>query len=209
MILVAVLLAEVIYGITRQSQALAGAQVGPQAVSKALYGPYVLGVELASMLLLAALIGARHIAARARDEQEAAESMERRRAKAAGAARAARAGPRRPAGPRGRGGRRLMASVSLDHGLVLAAILFAIGFAGLLTRRNLIVMLACIEIMLNAAGLAFVAAGARWGQADGQVMFLFVLAMAAAEVAVGLAIAIRFRQSLKSLDIDDADEMKG
>ncbi len=80
-----------------------------------------------------------------------------------------------------------MASVSLDHGLVLAAILFAIGFAGLLTRRNLIVMLACIEIMLNAAGLAFVVAGARWGQADGQVMFLFVLAMAAAEVAVGLA----------------------
>ena len=210
-ILVAVLLAEVIYGITRQSQALAGAQVGPQAVSEALYGPYVLGVELASMLLLAALIGARHVAARAGDEQEAAESMERARA-----ARPRgpdeprrRAGPRRPAEPRGRGGGRLMASVSLDHGLVLAAILFAIGFAGLLTRRNLIVVLACIEIMLNAAGLAFVAAGARWGQADGQVMFLFVLAMAAAEVAVGLAIAIRFRQSLKSLDIDDADEMKG
>ncbi len=87
-ILVAVLLAEVIYGITRQSQALAGVQVGPQAVSKALYGPYVLGVELASMLLLAALIGARHVAARARDEEEAAESMERRRATAAGAARA-------------------------------------------------------------------------------------------------------------------------
>ena len=83
-ILVAALLAEMIYGITRQSQALAGAQVGPQAVSRALYGPYVLGVELASMLLLAALIGARHIAARARDEQEAAESMERGRAKAAG-----------------------------------------------------------------------------------------------------------------------------
>ena len=83
-ILVAALLAEMIYGISRQSQALAGAQVGPQAVSRALYGPYVLGVELASMLLLAALIGARHIAARARDEEEAAESMERRRAKAAG-----------------------------------------------------------------------------------------------------------------------------
>ena len=88
-----------------------------------------------------------------------------------------------------------MASVSLEHALILAAILFAIGFAGLLARRNLIVVLACIEIMLNAAGLAFVVAGARWGQADGQVMFLFVLAMAAAEVAVGLAIAIRFRQA--------------
>jgi len=102
-----------------------------------------------------------------------------------------------------------MAAVSLDHGLILAAILFVIGFVGLLTRRNLIVVLACIEIMLNAAGLAFVVAGARWGSPDGQVMFLFVLAMAAAEVAVGLALAIRFRQSLGRLDVDEADEMRG
>jgi NADH-quinone oxidoreductase subunit J len=78
-ILVAILLAEVIYGLTRQTQALAGVAVGPRAVSEALYGPYVLGVELASMLLLAALIGARHVAARARDEEEAAASMERAR----------------------------------------------------------------------------------------------------------------------------------
>ncbi len=85
-ILVAILLAEVIYGLTRQSQPLAGAEIGPQAVSEALYGPYVLGVELASMLLLAALIGARHVAARAGDEQEAAESMERARTKAEGRA---------------------------------------------------------------------------------------------------------------------------
>jgi NADH-quinone oxidoreductase subunit J len=69
-ILVAVLLAELIYGLTRVSQPLAGHEVGPGAVSDALYGPYVLGVELASMLLLAALIGARHVAARARDEAE-------------------------------------------------------------------------------------------------------------------------------------------
>ena len=92
-ILVAILLAEVIYGLTRQSQALAGAQVGPVAVGQALYGPYVLGVELASMLLLAALIGARHVAARARDEQEAAESMERGRAAAAGRRRPPAPGP--------------------------------------------------------------------------------------------------------------------
>jgi NADH-quinone oxidoreductase subunit J len=73
-ILVGVLLAEVVYGLTRQTQALAGAEVGPEAVSEALYGPYVLGVELAAMLLLAAVIGARHVAARARDEQEAREA---------------------------------------------------------------------------------------------------------------------------------------
>jgi NADH-quinone oxidoreductase subunit J len=76
-VLVAVLLAELVYGLTRTSAPLAGGEVGPGAVSDALYGPYVLGVELASMLLLAALIGARHVAARARDEQEAREAFAR------------------------------------------------------------------------------------------------------------------------------------
>jgi NADH-quinone oxidoreductase subunit J len=75
-ILVAVLLAEVIYGLVLTSPPLAGAEVGPQAVSEALYGPYVLGVELASMLLLAALIGARHVAARDGDREIAAEDAE-------------------------------------------------------------------------------------------------------------------------------------
>ncbi len=102
-----------------------------------------------------------------------------------------------------------MAAVSLDQGLILAAVLFLIGFVGLLVRRDLIIVLACIEIMLNAAGLAFVVAGARWGRPDGQVMFLFVLAMAAAEVSVGLALAIRFRQVFGRLDVDSADKMKG
>ena len=102
-----------------------------------------------------------------------------------------------------------MAAVSLNQGLILAAILFLIGFVGLLVRRDLIIVLACIEIMLNAAGLAFVVAGARWGRPDGQVMFLFVLAMAAAEVSVGLALAIRFRRVFGGLDIDSADRMKG
>jgi NADH-quinone oxidoreductase subunit J len=81
-ILVAVLLAEVVYALTFETQPLAGVEVGPQAVSEALYGPYVLGVELAAMLLLAALIGARHVAARADDEEEAAASMDRERAAA-------------------------------------------------------------------------------------------------------------------------------
>ena len=68
LILIAVLLAELVYGITLQNHALAGSSVGPQQVSAALFGPYVLGVELASMLLLAALIGARHVAAEPPDE---------------------------------------------------------------------------------------------------------------------------------------------
>lgn len=84
-----------------------------------------------------------------------------------------------------------------------------LGLAGLITRRNSLFTLMSIEVMLNAAGLAFVAGGARWGQADGQAMFLFILAMAAAEVAVGLALVLRFFHLFHSLDIDRASEMKG
>ena len=91
----------------------------------------------------------------------------------------------------------------------MAGILFALGLTGLLVRRNVIFMLMSIEVMLNAAGLAFVAAGARWGQPDGQVMFLLVLAMAAAEVSVGLALVLQIHWRLKSLDADAASRMKG
>ena len=66
-----------------------------------------------------------------------------------------------------------------------------------------------IEVMLNAAGLAFVVAGARWHQADGQVVFLFILAMAAAEVAVGLALVMQIYRRFKSLDVDALTEMRG
>ena len=95
-----------------------------------------------------------------------------------------------------------MVDIPISYGLILAAVLFVIGLAGVLVRRNLILVLASIEIMLNAAGLAFLVAGSRWGQADGQVMFIFILAMAATEVAVGLAIALRWRRRLGTLDID-------
>jgi NADH-quinone oxidoreductase subunit K len=102
-----------------------------------------------------------------------------------------------------------MAHVPFEYGLYLAAALFLIGLVGVLVRRNLIFVLASIEIMLNAAGLAFVVAGSRWGQPDGQVMFIFILSMAAAEVAVGLALALLFRRVFGSLDIDRASTMKG
>lgn len=84
-----------------------------------------------------------------------------------------------------------------------------LGLAGLLARRNVVFTLMSIEVMLNASGLAFVAAGARWGQADGQVLFLFILAMAAAEVSVGLALVLRIYHLYKSLDIDVSSLMKG
>ncbi|NPV49503.1 MAG: NADH-quinone oxidoreductase subunit NuoK [Armatimonadetes bacterium] len=93
--------------------------------------------------------------------------------------------------------------------MVLAAALFAIGLAGVMARRNLIFVLMSIEIMLNAAGLAFIVAASRWQQPDGQVMFLFILAVAAAEVAVGLALALRIYQSLRTLDLDAINTMRG
>lgn len=97
----------------------------------------------------------------------------------------------------------------LRDGLLLAGILFALGLVGVLVRRNIIFVLMSIEVMLNAAGLAFVVAGAQWGQPDGQVVFLFVLAMAAAEVCVGLALVIQVYHLYKSLDVDAASRMRG
>jgi NADH-quinone oxidoreductase subunit K len=100
-----------------------------------------------------------------------------------------------------------MTGIQLEQVLVLAAVLFVLGMKGLLVRRNVLFMLISIEIMLNAAGLAFVAAGARWGQADGQVFFLFILTMAAAEVSVGLALVLQLHQQFKTLDADAAAEL--
>ena len=102
-----------------------------------------------------------------------------------------------------------MATVPMEQGLLLAAILFVLGLVGVLVRRDIIIILLFIEVMLNAAGLAFVVAGARWGQADGQVMFIFILTMAAAEVSVGLALVLRMHQLYKSLDTDQASMMRG
>jgi len=95
-----------------------------------------------------------------------------------------------------------MASVPYEAGLLLAGVLFAIGTIGLITRRNLLLILLCVEVMLNAAGLAFVVAGSRWAQADGQVMFIFLLSMAAAEVAVGLALLLLHFGRSRTLDAD-------
>ena len=95
-----------------------------------------------------------------------------------------------------------MATIPMEHGLLLAGILFGLGTLGVLVRRNILFILLSLEIMLNAAGLAFIVAGSRWGQADGQVMFIFILAMAAAEVAVGLALVLQMHHHLKPLLVE-------
>lgn len=102
-----------------------------------------------------------------------------------------------------------MTTIPLEHVLGLAAILFTIGFIGVIVRKNTLFMLMSLEVMLNAVGVAFIGAGSVWQQADGQVMFILILTLAAAEVAVGLALLIRMQQQFKSLDIDLLSKLKG
>lgn len=102
-----------------------------------------------------------------------------------------------------------VAEIPLEHSLLLAAVLFSLGLVGVMVRRNLLYILICIEIMLNAAGLAFVAAGARWGGADGQILFILVLTVAAANVSVGLALLMQMFRTHRSLDAEQLSELKG
>jgi NADH-quinone oxidoreductase subunit K len=88
-----------------------------------------------------------------------------------------------------------------NQALILASILFVIGAAGVIVRRNILFVLMSIEIMLNSAGLAFVAAGALHGQPEGQIFFIFILPVAAAEVAIGLALALLLYQRYRTLDL--------
>ena len=102
-----------------------------------------------------------------------------------------------------------MESIPLEHGLIVAGILFCLGLIGLLTRRNIVFILMSLEVMLNAAGLAFIVASSYWQHAEGQVMFLMILTLAAAEVAVGLGLIIQMYRRYHSVDVDFLSEMKG
>jgi NADH-quinone oxidoreductase subunit K len=97
----------------------------------------------------------------------------------------------------------------MQYGLLLSGILFVLGLIGVLARRNIIFMLLSVEIMLNAAGVAFIVAGSRWHQPDGQVMMFFILTLAAVEVSVGLALVLRQHQQFKVLDVDAVSTMEG
>jgi len=99
--------------------------------------------------------------------------------------------------------------IPMEHGLVLAAGLFAVGVFGLLTRRNPLFILMSLEIMLNSAALAFIVAGSHWRQPDGQVMFILILTLAAAEVGLALAFLLQLKRKGAPLDIDQLSEMRG
>ncbi len=94
------------------------------------------------------------------------------------------------------------------HYLILSALLFALGAIGVILKKNIISIFLCIELMLNAANLSFIAFSRYLNQVDGQVVVFFVMVVAAAEAAVGLAITVTVYRNRKSLNIDDADLMK-
>ena len=98
--------------------------------------------------------------------------------------------------------------ISVNYFLVLSAILFSLGVFGVLTRKNAIVVFMCVELMLNAVNLTFIALSRHLGNMDGQIFVFFVMAVAAAEAAVGLALMITFFRNRETLDIDDANTLK-
>ncbi len=102
-----------------------------------------------------------------------------------------------------------MTGIPMEHGLALAGILFALGLAGVIVRRNILWMLMSLEVMMNAAALAFVVAGSRWVQPDGQIMFILILSLAASEASIGLALLLQLHRRFRTLDVDAASTMKG
>ena len=102
-----------------------------------------------------------------------------------------------------------MNGIPMEHGLALAGLLFSLGLIGLMVRRNILFVLMSLEVMMNATALAFIVAGSRWAQPDGQVMFLLVITLAAAEASVGLALMIQLYQRFRSLELHEVSRMRG
>lgn len=100
-------------------------------------------------------------------------------------------------------------SIPLNYYLILSALLFTIGVVGVLVKRNPIVIFMCVELMLNAVNLTFVAFSRYQNNISGQMMVIFVMAVAAAEVAVGLGILVSIFRNRTSINVDEIDLMKG
>lgn len=98
--------------------------------------------------------------------------------------------------------------ITVDHYLLLSAILFSIGTFGVLMRKNAIVVFMCIEVMLNSVNLTFIALSRHVGNMDGQIFVFFVMTVAAAEAAVGLALMIAFFRNKGTIEIDDFNMLK-
>jgi len=98
--------------------------------------------------------------------------------------------------------------VPITNYLILGAVLFGIGAVGVIVRRNVITMFMCVELMLTAVNLTFIAFARMFGQTDGQIFVFFVMVVAAAEAAVGLAIIVVLSRRNGSVDVDKVDRLK-
>ena len=101
-----------------------------------------------------------------------------------------------------------MTNITLEHYLVVSAVLFSLGLLGVIMRRNLLVIYMCLELMLNAANLALVAMSRFNGKLDGQIMVFFIITVAAAEVAVGLALIVALYRKRQTAHVEDLTSMK-
>lgn len=99
-------------------------------------------------------------------------------------------------------------NITINHYLVLSAVLFGLGVLGILFRRNAIIMFMCIELMLNAVNVSLVAFSKMWNQTDAQVFVFFIMVVAAAEVAVGLAILMMLYRNMHTTDTSVLNQMK-
>jgi NADH:ubiquinone oxidoreductase subunit K len=99
--------------------------------------------------------------------------------------------------------------VSLDWYLVVSALIFSIGAAGVLTRRNPLVILLCLELMLNAANIALIAFARMWGNSDGQIFAIIVMVVAACEVCIGLGLVVAIFRRRLPIDVDEIRELHG
>lgn len=99
--------------------------------------------------------------------------------------------------------------IPLSYPILLSALLFVIGVIGVMIRRNAIMMFMCIELMLNAANILFIAFARAFGVMSGQVFVFFVIAVAAAEVAVGLSLIVAIFRTRGSIEVDDLHELQG
>jgi NADH-quinone oxidoreductase subunit K len=99
--------------------------------------------------------------------------------------------------------------VSLDWDLVVSALIFSIGAAGVLTRRNPLVILLCLELMLNAANIALIAFARMWGNGDGQIFAIIVMVVAACEVCIGLGLVVALYRRRLPIDVDEIRELHG
>ncbi|MEN9639391.1 MAG: hypothetical protein RLZZ262_1259 [Bacteroidota bacterium] len=102
----------------------------------------------------------------------------------------------------------ILPNITIDHYLYFSTILFCLGIAGILYRRNAIIMFMCIELMLNAVNVALVAFSKMYGQTDAQVFVFFIMVVAAAEVAVGLAILMMLYRNMHTTETDVLDKLK-